>query len=534
MKKPAQKRIITLGLLLLAAVIAAWVFIPSNKARRAAERTRRDLRAQGFKLDLIEFDFTNTAEQRDRARVILQAGRVSVGLLPMRDLDLARPTATNAAIVLHDQPTFLSNFSTDGWSTLTEMLDERRSLLDQACAAACAGELRFEPATGSGGELIVLYVPELRALASALAARMVLELHRSNHLAAFSNLLAVTRLATAWRVEPVEQAHSMRLLLSVNAERALWEALHSPGWTDAELTRLQKEWQAPDFLSGLPEASACSRAASLAQQQREARQPLPPPVPLRQILLEMFSSPAAALNNVQARVTTSRYHNYGIFEEERDTMLYYRDRELDLRNAIAANTWSQMRVLPGVTNSGPLGPSGRQFGIHTAPRSIAWRQTYGLPRRAAEAETLRRLAITALALERYHLTRGTYPDSLAALSPAFIGALALTIDFMDGQSFRYELQSATNFLLYSVGPDCVDDGGKMMRLDPQTGSYGINFTGSSFRREGPDLLWPRAATSEERRTDLATRSRTYWPSSNVQNMLFPARYNTNNDPHERR
>jgi hypothetical protein len=65
----------------------------------------------------------------------------------------------------------------------------------------------------------------------------------------------------------------------------------------------------------------------------------------------------------------------------------------------------------------------------------------------------------ACALERYHLAKGVYPDALAALAPACIDELPH--DIMNGQPYHYSLRPDGAFLLYSVGWNQADDGGKI-------------------------------------------------------------------------
>ena len=113
--------------------------------------------------------------------------------------------------------------------------------------------------------------------------------------------------------------------------------------------------------------------------------------------------------------------------------------------------------------------------------------------RAAEAEARRRILVTAIALERYRGKNDSYPKTLADLAPEFLKTVP--VDFMDGQPLRYRLTDNGHFVLYSVGLDCMDDGGKI-----QTRAQHIR-----ANREGlpfgilpeADLVWPRPATAAE-------------------------------------
>jgi hypothetical protein len=66
----------------------------------------------------------------------------------------------------------------------------------------------------------------------------------------------------------------------------------------------------------------------------------------------------------------------------------------------------------------------------------------------------------ACALERYRMAQGVYPASLEELAPAFIDELPH--DVMNDESYHYRLQADGTYLLYSVGWNQEDDGGKVV------------------------------------------------------------------------
>jgi RNA polymerase sigma factor (sigma-70 family) len=69
-----------------------------------------------------------------------------------------------------------------------------------------------------------------------------------------------------------------------------------------------------------------------------------------------------------------------------------------------------------------------------------------------------RLALTGIALEQFRAAHGNhYPDGLSELIPTCLDA-PLTDPF-DGHPLRYRKQGA-GYVLYSIGPDLKDDGGK--------------------------------------------------------------------------
>jgi hypothetical protein len=73
---------------------------------------------------------------------------------------------------------------------------------------------------------------------------------------------------------------------------------------------------------------------------------------------------------------------------------------------------------------------------------------------------LMRCLVVLLAVERYRLKHGTWPDKLEALKPDFLAAVPL--DPFDGKPVRY-LHHAGGVIVYTVGMDGRDDGGKVDR-----------------------------------------------------------------------
>jgi len=101
-------------------------------------------------------------------------------------------------------------------------------------------------------------------------------------------------------------------------------------------------------------------------------------------------------------------------------------------------------------------------------------------------ECQRDLALTAIALERYKLRYSEYPSNLDALVTEFLPRQ--TRDYMDGNPLRYHVNANGMFTLYSVGEDCVDNGGDPSPVPP---SHALDM------RMGRDEVWPMPATHEE-------------------------------------
>lgn len=104
------------------------------------------------------------------------------------------------------------------------------------------------------------------------------------------------------------------------------------------------------------------------------------------------------------------------------------------------------------------------------------------------------IAILITELEAYRLRTGDYPQSLSDL--ARVDPSTLPTDVFDGRLIRYLRREGDSPLLYSVGVDGVDDGGRVAKDNDAAGKFsGRNTfeTGSDSEKErlqGDHVYWP--------------------------------------------
>jgi hypothetical protein len=97
--------------------------------------------------------------------------------------------------------------------------------------------------------------------------------------------------------------------------------------------------------------------------------------------------------------------------------------------------------------------------------------------KAAFAQTAADLATLACALERYRLARGQFPETLDPLTSEFIEKVPH--DIINGQPLKYRRTDDGKYVLYSVGWNEADDGG---RLSP-------NLPGEGGAQAEGDWVW---------------------------------------------
>jgi hypothetical protein len=475
---------------------AALFFWPANKARTSADTTRRTLRSQGFKLESGDFQRTNSPQVRDRLSILIDAGYDCSGLNEQGMPNLMESAGSNAAVVVWQQAKLPTQLTDDLWPGLETRLEQRRSKLDRACAAILDGPLRCELGYSWTGALENTNLGVLKTLSLGFSSRLMQELHQHHREAAWTNLLAQTRLVTTWQVEPAELSHMVRMGFLHGAFAATWQALQTNFWSDAQLAALQREWESLDVFTELAQTAALA-GANAVMACRLDREEESHGATVRQTAVDFLREPGAGWREMVFRYREFAYRTAGSYEDENALMLYFRDREGEIQRASAARSWAEMRLLPGVTNQSPLPPtpkSRRLPYIRLGPYGTTNENLNStLLGRAASSEALRRLLVTAIAIERYRLSRGTYPASVSDIMS--LVPLGTTTDFMDGKPLRYHLTGDGHFLLYSVGLDCVDQGGDMRRV-----KYWHQDKEMRTWTPGPaaDLVWPLPALPSER------------------------------------
>jgi hypothetical protein len=492
--------VILLLMLALAAISFLFQRQRAGGIRQEVADTRRALREQGFKTDLADFNLRVTDPAiRSREAALTAFASLARGASPVDELDLLPTMPDGSGIILWKQDWLPGREGAPAdWSDLETALAETAPELDAADEAAVAGPIQFDLDASRGRAMLLPHLAALRHLESTLSSRMVVELHAGHADAAWTNALALTRLCSAWKVEPVGISEMVRFALTQIGFNAMWQALQGAGWPDEKLAALQHEWERADFFANLPDTVAFQRASDVAFCQQVRQEPLAGGTPFSEIIRESIHSPSVAISAAKASWNAARYRSYGTYDDEKKLLLFHQQREQEMRRAIAAPTWAEMRTLPGVTNPAIfISPYRSRFQMLNLQslHSRLGAQGSGLLARAATAESERRIIVTAIALERFRQQHGAYPRTLAELAPEFLKSAP--IDFMDGQPLRYRADQAGHFMLYSVGVDCADHGGRPVASGLRSGRRPmLGAPGFAGPEPGGDLVWPFPAAAE--------------------------------------
>ncbi len=492
------------AVLLLTVVVFCFRQRTEHSLRTSVEETRRQLRRQNFRTDLSDFNFSLPADVSARANEIISLGQALRSLRNVNELQLMQGVGTNVALAISQVETLETYQATNLWPLIKVELDILRVDLDRISVSILAGPLKFQPRVGLAGDILLPYLADYRNLTRALAARAALAMHEHNPNTLFPNLLVLSRMATAWTPEPVDISHLVRFGAVDIAQQAIWEAMQTEELNDAQLMALQREWQSARFLEGLPETAelGCANMVRMCQTARDESYSANFGG-WGMVFREIFTSPANGLQNLwSALLGYTRhvnYRNHGSYEDEKALLLYYLNRHQELKRNIKCSTWKEMRSLPGATNITAFQGANQSIiqSIMNLKQLSLGAQSQGrmLVARAVEAEAKRRLIVTALTLKRFASQHKTYPTSLSELVPEFLPEVP--VDFMDNKPLRYRQLEDGRVLLYSIGLDCVDNGGQMITIEGLS-TYWLPRGGTmSLPYFNTDIVWPLAATEAE-------------------------------------
>jgi hypothetical protein len=251
----------------------------------------------------------------------------------------------------------------------------------------------------------------------------------------------------------------------------VYEGLSTHVWNDAQLADLQSDLARMDFVAGYQRAfrgETCLTIASfdrLKPNRKElASEVHPGPVtnpPTKEYDFSPLVWPDGWIDLLKARSTNFDLTVAGLADVQKRTIspdaVNKFETEVEGNIQRVGDVFSPWAILSGVA-VGPVNNAAQKFAIGQA--------------RIDEARI-------ACGLERYRLAHGVYPETLAGLAPAYIDEVPN--DVINGQPYHYRLNEDGTFLLYSVGWNQTDDGGKF-----------------AFRKDNPkaidyeqgDWVWP--------------------------------------------
>lgn len=467
-------------LLVLLAILALFILEENIRGHIMLARYKAELRANGEKLTIEEFNFPKPPVEGNGAAELLSAATALNAMVlsndsEFRDLASQKYTAPGKVLVWHRQQHLpkAEDWGSGGhyfvqrldWGGLAAEITSNNSAIEQVKHALLQPALGFNidyRKPGSG-------IPQFSALCAFrywLSSMAISALHHGDHEAALNSVLVLAKLSS--RIDEqvtlvqLSRAHYCRV-----GVHATWEALQDEGWTDDQLLQMQRAWESVDLLSSLPKTAIVERARDLIAWRE---------ITTWQGFGELFRYPDDSTWQIAWGTVI-----WGVWKAAWESQDELRMLEM----------WDMQREFFRNPSTVAFVPFERLMESRSDRFGVDWRHPYSqldysIPpaedRLIVECETERQMALAAIALRRYRDATGRAPSSLTALVPAYLSSAPL--DRMDGKPLRYQLHSDGTWILYSVGEDGIDDGG----------NPAPNF-GYTLRNmwDGRDAVWPQPA-----------------------------------------
>jgi hypothetical protein len=310
-----------------------------------------------------------------------------------------------------------------------------------------------------------ILLPHLAALvqhSKVLQLRATAELQLRENDRAFADAKLILRLNEAVHTEAILISQLVRLTIVNRAIQVIWEGLATQEWSAAQLADLDSQLARLDFLADFSFAVRGQRAFEIAdieyfQHPRNLSSNISPFFRTIQMFTDMQGDNGE--NPTTSQILMLGLGPSGWLDQNK------------LRAARFETKWYLPILDPGTKTISPSRLRAALALFHQETQSptpenlfermsfdSGWRNdAQNEAQKFAYAQSSMNLARVAIALERYRLAHGEYPEVLAALTPQFLSEIPH--DVTNGQPLKYRREANGQFVLYSVGWNETDDGG---------------------------------------------------------------------------
>ena len=342
---------------------------------------------------------------------------------------------------------------------------------------------------GMPAAILLPHLAAEKRYAVVLQFRAIAELQNGQSEKALDDVKLTLRLADASRAEPFLISHLVRYAILHLSLQPIYEGLAGHKWSDAQLADLDSELAKLNFFTDYEFTVRGERALCLANIEFLQH---PHDVDFKRPRL-YFLVPFLSL------IQMLEYFS----DDGENSAINFQTWALSIgpsgwlnQNKICVAQFETKWYLPIVDDNtkiiSPVKARAADNAVHSeiehrTPENVL--ETLLMPsfgdtaEKSAYAQSSVNLARTAIALERYRLTNGNYPDSLDALTPQFIAQVPH--DVIGGQPLHYRLTNDGQFILYSVGWNGRDDGGVVVLKNKSPGDE----SSSSMDMDQGDWVW---------------------------------------------
>jgi len=294
-------------------------------------------------------------------------------------------------------------------------------------------------------EILLPHLAAMKRCSQVLQLRSIAELQTGQSEKSLDDVKLSLRLTDSIYTEPFLISHLVRMALLQLTLQPVWEGLAEHKWSDKQLGEFDSEFSKLDILTDYEFTIRGERALGIADIDFIRR--------MRELSVMNYtddgrSSPSRTIQNVGLHLMPSGW----FYQNELAIAQMYQ------RWILPPAEVKHQIVSPKEVHRNETNELSRLAFYDVFARMIFPALSPAVKRFAYAKESVD-LARVAIALERYRLAHGEYPESLAALSPLFMEKIPH--DIINGQPLHYRRTSDGQFVLYSIGWNETDDGGEV-------------------------------------------------------------------------
>lgn len=490
----------------LVLVAASLMITMQVQPASEVETYKKYLRDRGEKLELSELVPPPVAAEDNSAAAVEEAfGRFNPSTTKMPNV--MRMVAPGQALVGWRQPDSRGYDFTNSWDEFAAEVEADHPAIELLHQVLARPKLDFQLDYNNDASLLSHLTPMQRA-AQILDAAGVLDLHQGQIGAAATNILTLLALVHKDVRDEFFVSHLARITMTSIALPLTWELLQATNRPEWQLAAVQNGWQQLDFLGDAERAFEMYRASSAVTIQKSNRthegfkETFGDPLLgsggssssgsyWSDILEGLTAGPRMAFAESMWRSSWSYSAELNMLKNNQVILEALRTMQTNQSQFYKADYDAMAARLSALS----LPNSGAEF--FCALRIPDFRDYFedeGLARvvrKTLQVETARRVVVTAIALKRFQLEHGQWPEALSDLVPGFLPSVP--IDPYDGKPLKFHPNADGTFLLYSVGEDGVDDGGDPTSTTAAGGSSSLSWQNPKAR----DWVWPQPASPAE-------------------------------------
>ena len=339
-------------------------------------------------------------------------------------------------------------------SKYDSVIEELRAASRQPCSRFPLNYDNESPAA-----ILLPHLATLQKCRQTLQLRSIAELQNGQPEKALADVKLALQLTDKIRTEPFLISHLVRIAMVQLMLQPVWEGLAEHKWSDAQLAELDSELAKLDFLAAYRLGMHGEMGCQGGEMDRLRRHPEE-----MRGLSGMSAGEEGGMNPLLPDKFAARLIPAGWFYQNQ-----FRCARMMVEYYIPAADVNQGTVSPTLARRGDaaLMAEIKTVSPFNVLEKLMLPALGNAVKKFAYAQASVDLARVAIALERYRLAHGEFPESLDALAPQFVEKIPH--DVIGGQPLHYRRDPSSpgsgaasgQFVLYSIGWNETDDGGEV-------------------------------------------------------------------------